>query len=192
MSRVRVFVLAWVLCLGSVPAVAQRGTCSALSQTTFVRDTLDELYYWYRNLPDVDPARAATPEAFLDAESYPGVSLIIAYSPCIAHGVDLSNNLRQQDLAVKSGHWPLLRYDPRLRAQGRNPLSVDSAPPAIPYHEFAQHEARFTVLEHHNPDAAKALMEEAERTARARHRAYTELAALAPAAIPTHEEKPDA
>ena len=133
-----------------------------------------------------------TLKAFLDAESYPGVSIIIAYSPCIAHGVDLSNNLRQQDLAVKSGHWPLLRYDPRLREQGRNPLAVDSAPPSIPYREFAQHEARFTVLEHQNPDAAKALMEQAENTARARHHEYTELAALAPAATPTSEEKPDA
>ncbi|MDE1545512.1 pyruvate:ferredoxin (flavodoxin) oxidoreductase [Dechloromonas agitata] len=133
-----------------------------------------------------------TLKAFLDAESYPGASIIIAYSPCIAHGVDLSNNLRQQDLAVKSGHWPLLRYDPRLREQGRNPLSVDSAPPSIPYREFAQHEARFTVLEHQNPDAAKALMEQAENTARARHHEYTELAALAPAATPTSEEKPDA
>jgi len=93
---------------------------------------------------------------------------------------------------VKSGHWPLLRYDPRLREQGRNPLSVDSAPPSIPYREFAQHEARFTVLEHQNPDAAKALMEQAENTARARHHEYTELAALAPAATPTSEEKPDA
>ncbi len=133
-----------------------------------------------------------TLKAFLDAESYPGVSIIIAYSPCIAHGVDLSNNLRQQDLAVKSGHWPLLRYDPRLREQGRNPLSVDSAPPSIPYREFAQHEARFTVLEHQNPDAAKTLMERAESTARARHHEYTELAALAPAATTPNEEKPDA
>ncbi len=79
-----------------------------------------------------------TLRAFLEAESYPGVSLIIAYSPCIAHGVDLSNNHRQQDLAVRSGHWPLLRHDPRLRAQGRNPLSVDSAAPSIPFREFAR------------------------------------------------------
>ncbi len=74
MSRVRVFALAWVVCLGSVPAVAQSGTCSALSQTTFVRDTLDELYYWYRHLPDVDPARVATPEAFLDEAIATGVT----------------------------------------------------------------------------------------------------------------------
>ena len=120
-----------------------------------------------------------TLKAFLDAESYPGVSIIIAYSPCIAHGVDMSFNLRQQDLAVKSGHWPLLRYDPRLREQGRNPLSVDSAAPSIPYREFAQHEARFTVLERLRPDDAGRLMNEAETAARSRHQEYTELAALA-------------
>ncbi len=79
MSRVRVFVLAWVLCLGSVPAVAQSGTCSALSQTTFVRDTLDELYFWYRNLPDVDPARVATPEAFLDAVQFRPLDRTFSY-----------------------------------------------------------------------------------------------------------------
>ncbi len=92
-----------------------------------------------------------TLKAFLDAESYPGVSIIIAYSPCIAHGVDMSFNLRQQDLAVKSGHWPLLRYDPRLRAQGRNPLWVVSAAPSVPYRDFARNEARVTVLERQNP-----------------------------------------
>ncbi len=120
-----------------------------------------------------------TLKAFLDAESYPGVSIIIAYSPCIAHGVDLSFNLRQQDLAVKSAHWPLLRYDPRLRTQGRNPLSVDSAAPSIPYRDFAQHEARFTVLERLHPADANRLMNEAESAARSRHQEYTDLAALA-------------
>ena len=120
-----------------------------------------------------------TLKAFLDAESYPGVSIIIAYSPCIAHGVDLSGNLRQQDLAVKSGHWPLLRYDPRLREQGRNPLSVDSAAPSIPFREFARHEARFTVLERSHPEAAGRFMAQAEQNARVRHQEYVELAGLA-------------
>ena len=119
-----------------------------------------------------------TLKALLDAESYPGVSIIIAYSPCIAHGVDMSFNLHQQDLAVKSGHWPLLRYDPRLRAQGRNPLSVDSAAPSVPYRDFARNEARFTVLERQNPEASTRFLDEAERHARHRHHEYTELAAL--------------
>ena len=135
-----------------------------------------------------------TLKAFLDAESYPGVSIIIAYSPCIAHGVDLSCNLRQQDLAVKSGHWPLLRYDPRRREQGLNPLTVDSAAPSIPYRDFARHEARFTVLERLRPEAAGRLMDEAETAARHRHREYTDLAALAlpGAETPAAEENSNA
>jgi pyruvate-ferredoxin/flavodoxin oxidoreductase len=120
-----------------------------------------------------------TLKAFLDAESYPGVSLIIAYSPCIAHGVDMSHNHRQQDLAVKSGHWPLLRYDPRLREQGKHPMSVDSAAPSIPFREFARNEARFTVLERQHPDAAERFMAQAESDAKLRHQEYLELAEMA-------------
>ena len=120
-----------------------------------------------------------TLKAFIDAESYPGVSIIIAYSPCIAHGVDLSHNHRQQDLAVKSGHWPLLRYDPRLREQGRNPMSVDSPAPSIPFREFARNEGRFTVLERQHPEAAERFMVQAEKDARLRHQEYVELAELA-------------
>ncbi|MGD8588524.1 MAG: pyruvate:ferredoxin (flavodoxin) oxidoreductase, partial [Chromatiales bacterium] len=86
-----------------------------------------------------------TLKAFLEAESYDGPSLIVCYSPCIAHGVDLSNNLRQQDLAVASGHWPLFRYDPRRVAQGENPLHIDSKEPSIPYRDFANTETRFSV-----------------------------------------------
>ncbi|MDP3537775.1 MAG: pyruvate:ferredoxin (flavodoxin) oxidoreductase [Azonexus sp.] len=120
-----------------------------------------------------------TLKAFLDAESYRGVSIIIAYSPCIAHGVDMSHNHRQQDLAVKSGHWPLLRYDPRLREQGKNPMSVDSAAPSIPFRDFAGNEARFTVLERQNPEAAERFMAQAETDARLRHQEYLELAEMA-------------
>jgi len=120
-----------------------------------------------------------TLKAFLDAESYPGVSLIIAYSPCIAHGVDMSHNHSQQDLAVKSGHWPLLRYDPRLRQQGRQPMSVDSAAPSIPFRDFARNEARFTVLERQHPEAAERFMMQAEKDARLRHQEYLELAEMA-------------
>ena len=120
-----------------------------------------------------------TLKAFLDAESYPGVSIIIAYCPCIAHGIDLSHNHRQQDLAVKSGHWPLLRYDPRQRALGKNPLSVDCAEPSVPFREFAGNEARFTVLERQNPASAERFMVQAERDARLRHQEYVELAGLA-------------
>ena len=73
-----------------------------------------------------------TLRAFLEAEANDGPSLIIAYSPCIAHGIDLSNNHRQQQLAVKSGHWPLFRFDPQKIKQGKNPMHLDSPPPSIP------------------------------------------------------------
>ncbi len=120
-----------------------------------------------------------TLKAFLEAESYPGVSLIIAYSPCIAHGIDLAHNLDQQDLAVKSGHWPLLRYDPRRREQGSNPLLVDSAAPSVPYGDFARNEARFSVLERLHPENSARFIAQAGQEARLRHQEYVELSEMA-------------
>lgn len=113
-----------------------------------------------------------TLHAFLEAESYPGTSLIIAYSPCIAHGVDLSNNLRQQDLAVRSGHWPLLRFDPRRAAQGQNPLLLDSQKPSIPYRDFAMTEARFSVLGRTHAEHSERLMQQSQRDVNNRYRHY--------------------
>ena len=120
-----------------------------------------------------------TLHAFLEAESYPGPSLIIAYSPCIAHGVDLKNNLHQQALAVRSGHWPLLRYDPRRRDQGQNPLLLDSKPPSIPLQEFAATETRFNVLWRTHPEEAEVLMRKAQMAADERYRHYASLAGAA-------------
>ncbi|MGR9045289.1 MAG: pyruvate:ferredoxin (flavodoxin) oxidoreductase [Gammaproteobacteria bacterium] len=117
-----------------------------------------------------------TLRAFLEAESYPGTSLIIAFSPCIAHGVDLSNNLRQQDLAVRSGHWPLLRYDPRLAAQGHNPLQLDSRKPSIPFRDYAMTEARFSMLSRTHPDASERFMRQSQQDVNARYRHYREQA----------------
>jgi pyruvate-ferredoxin/flavodoxin oxidoreductase len=117
--------------------------------------------------------------AFLEAESYDGPSLIIAYSPCIAHGIDLSNNLRQQDLAVNAGHWGLFRYDPRRAAAGDNPLHLDSKEPSVPYRDFAMSETRFAVLERTHPEAAHRFMEAAQYQTRARFHLYEQLARLA-------------
>jgi pyruvate-ferredoxin/flavodoxin oxidoreductase len=119
-----------------------------------------------------------TLRVFHEAESYPGPSLIIAYSPCIAHGVDLSHNLRQQDLAVKSGHWQLFRYDPRERQAGKNPLRLDSAEPSIPFKEFASTETRFTMLARSHPEQAAAFIQAAEVAARLRYAEYKDLAEL--------------
>ncbi|HXF62096.1 MAG TPA: thiamine pyrophosphate-dependent enzyme, partial [Caldilineaceae bacterium] len=103
-----------------------------------------------------------TLQTFLEAESYPGPSLIIAYSHCIAHGIDMAKGLEQQALAVQSGYWPLYRYDPRLKAEGKNPFQLDSKPPSIPLKEYAYNENRYRVLEQANPAAAAILMEEAQ------------------------------
>jgi len=120
-----------------------------------------------------------TLRAFLEAESYDGPSLLIAYSPCIAHGVDMSNNLRQQDLAVNSGHWPLFRYDPRRAQRGENPLHMDSREPSVPYRDFAATEARFSMLSHTHPDDAERYLHEAQRIISSRYRWYAQLAQLA-------------
>jgi pyruvate-ferredoxin/flavodoxin oxidoreductase len=119
-----------------------------------------------------------TLRAFREAESWDGPSLIIAYSPCIAHGVDLRRNLTQQDLAVKSGHWTLFRFDPRLRQAGENPLVLDSRQPAIPYREFAETEMRFGLLMRTHPEVARALLEQAQRDVDERYHHYQQLAAL--------------
>ncbi len=117
--------------------------------------------------------------AFLEAESFDGPSLIIAYSPCIAHGIDLANNLRQQQLAVNAGHWGLFRYDPRKAARGENPLHLDSREPNIPYRDFAMSETRFAVLERTHPEAAQRFMTAAQHQTRSKFHLYQQLAALA-------------
>lgn len=119
-----------------------------------------------------------TLNALLEAESFPGTSLIIAYSPCIAHGVDMSRNHKQQNLAVNSGHWPLFRFDPRRADKGQNPLKMDSKPPSIPYREFVQSETRFGMLWHSDPDRAEALLSDAEREVQGRFHRYQQLAAM--------------
>ena len=119
-----------------------------------------------------------TLHAFLEAEAHPGPSIIIAYSPCIAHGVDLSNNHRQQNLAVKSGHWPLFRFDPSKIEKGKNPLHLDSKAPSIPYREFVESETRFSMLWHTHPEAAENFLTQAQHEVNHRFKYYQQLAEL--------------
>jgi pyruvate-ferredoxin/flavodoxin oxidoreductase len=119
-----------------------------------------------------------TLNAILEAESYPGTSLIIAYSPCIAHGVDMSLNHRQQNMAVKSGHWPLFRFDPRAADSGKNPLHLDSRPPSLDYRQFVESETRFNMLWHSDPETAEKLLGQAQQEVRERYHRYQQLAAL--------------
>ena len=103
-----------------------------------------------------------TIRAFKEAESYDGPSLIIAYSHCIAHGIDMAKGLHQQDLAVKSGYWPLYRFDPRRAADGKNPMQLDSKKPSIRFKDYAYNENRYKVLAHSHPEAAARFMKEAQ------------------------------
>jgi pyruvate-ferredoxin/flavodoxin oxidoreductase len=119
-----------------------------------------------------------TLNAFLEAEAHDGVSIIIAYAPCIAHGVDLSNNHRQQNLAVKSGHWNLFRFDPSKIKQGKNPMHLDSAEPSIPYREFVQTETRFSMLWQTHPDEAERFLAQAQQDVKNRYHFYKQLADL--------------
>ncbi|MEJ2759045.1 MAG: 4Fe-4S double cluster binding domain-containing protein, partial [Anaerolineales bacterium] len=119
-----------------------------------------------------------TLNAFLEAESYDGPSLIIAYSHCISHGIDMVKGLEQQDLAVKSGAWPLFRFDPRKAWEGVNPLSIDSRKPSIKWDQYALNENRFRVLLKTYPDRAEELMERAEHDIEGRWDLYKQMAAM--------------
>jgi pyruvate-ferredoxin/flavodoxin oxidoreductase len=119
-----------------------------------------------------------TVKAFLEAEAYPGPSLIIAYSHCIAHGYDLRFGMEQQKAAVLSGYWPLMRYHPDRLKEGKNPLILDSKTPSLPLRQYVYNETRYTMLVHSRPEAARALLELAERDVRARWRLYEYLANL--------------
>ena len=112
-----------------------------------------------------------------EADSYPGPSLVIAYSPCIAHGYEFSQSLEQQKAAVHPGHWPLFRYDPRLEAAGKSPLQLDSKAPSIPLAKYTGGESRYTMLVKSQPEVAQKLPELAEGDVAKRWRLYEMLAA---------------
>jgi len=117
-----------------------------------------------------------TLRVFHEAEAYHGPSLIVAYSPCIAHGVDLLYNQRQQEAAVKSGHWPLFRFDPRLSEAGGNPFKLDSAAPSQSIRSFMESETRFAMLSRSHPETAERFMAEAQQQADRRYQGYLALA----------------
>jgi pyruvate-ferredoxin/flavodoxin oxidoreductase len=117
-----------------------------------------------------------TVKAFLEAEAYEGPSLIIAYSHCIAHGYDLSFGMEQQKVAVSSGYWPLMRYNPELRALGKNPFQLDSRAPSTSFRDYAYKETRYTMLVKSNPEEAKRLLGLAEGDVASRWRLYDYMA----------------
>ena len=122
---------------------------------------------------------AHTVNAFLEAEAHNGPSIILAYSHCIAHGFDMSMGLNQQKNAVLSGYWPLMRYNPGLRDQGKNPFLLDSKAPSIPFRQYAYNEARYTMLVRSNPMAARELLKTAQDDVERQWRVYSNRAAMA-------------
>jgi pyruvate-ferredoxin/flavodoxin oxidoreductase len=121
---------------------------------------------------------AQTLKAFIEAESYPGPSLIIAYSHCIAHGIDMMKGLNQQKLAVQAGMWPLLRYDPRLLETGQNPLTIDSKEPSIPPQEYMYNETRYRMLVQSDEARAELLLKQVTADNKKRLNFYRQMAAM--------------
>jgi pyruvate-ferredoxin/flavodoxin oxidoreductase len=125
-----------------------------------------------------------TLQALREAEAYPGPSLIIAYSHCIAHGIDMEQGLQQQKRAVASGHWPLIRYNPVIRESGGIPFTLDCLRPTLPLIEYRKHEGRFQALARTNKQEADRLMDIAQRAAFLRWDIYEKMAGRTAADFP--------
>ncbi|MDR2839541.1 MAG: hypothetical protein LBV49_13385, partial [Azonexus sp.] len=135
----------------------------------------------YGNIYVAQVAMGANPQqtlqAFREAEAYDGASLILAYSHCIAHGIDMRRGLNQQALATATGYWPLFRYNPAMREIGANPFELDSLRPSLPLKEYAYNETRYSSLAATDKATADQLMEAAQRWVDERFRQYEDLAA---------------
>ncbi|VVM07228.1 pyruvate-ferredoxin/flavodoxin oxidoreductase [Methylacidimicrobium cyclopophantes] len=134
----------------------------------------------YGNVYVAQVAMGANPQqtllAFREAEAYDGPSLILAYCHCIAHGIEMERGLRQQDSAVASGYWPLLRFNPAMRAVGENPFRLDSPRPTIPFRQYAYQELRYRALAMSRPAEAERLAERAQALVLEKYRIYEQLA----------------
>jgi pyruvate-ferredoxin/flavodoxin oxidoreductase len=135
----------------------------------------------YGNVYVAQVAMGANPQqtldAFREAEAHEGTSLILAYSQCIAHGIDMRFGMKQQSLAVHSGYWPLLRFNPTLRAVGENPFQLDSPRPTVSFRDYAYNEIRYAALARSMPDDARDLLRRAGEAVEEKYRRYEELAA---------------
>jgi pyruvate-ferredoxin/flavodoxin oxidoreductase len=179
---------------GQASKATPRGAVArfAASGKAGAKKDLGLLALTYRNVYVAQVALGAndtqTVKALLDAESYRGPSLVIAYAHCIAHGLEMCHGLQQQHLAVACGHWPLFRYDPRRRSEpGAHPFVFDSRPPARPFAEYADGETRYRLL--HAPDAA-AMAEAVDADIESRWRMYQAFAgAMEPLPLPPHQAR---
>ena len=121
---------------------------------------------------------AQTTQAFLEAEAYPGPSLIVAYSHCIAHGYDMAQGAAQQKRAVESGVWPLYRFDPARLYSGEAPLQLDYSAPKGSVAEYMRNESRFRMVERADPARYKMFTEESQAAAERRYAVYQQLASV--------------
>jgi pyruvate-ferredoxin/flavodoxin oxidoreductase len=131
-----------------------------------------------------------TTKALLEADAWPGPSLVIAYSTCIAHGIDMGMSMTHQKDAVKSGYWPLYRFRPS-EIEGGKPFKLDSAAPTIPIADFVANETRFSVLKRMDPDRAAALADLAQGDADERWHYYQQLAGIERTVPHLHQPDPD-
>jgi pyruvate-ferredoxin/flavodoxin oxidoreductase len=134
----------------------------------------------YGNVYVAQVAMGANPQhtlqAFREAEAYPGPSIILAYSQCIAHGIDMRLGMKQQELAAASGYWPLFRFNPAMRAVGENPFRLDSPRPRISLKDYAYNELRYRSLASTKPAEATRLLAEAQASVIAKYLQYEEMA----------------
>jgi len=134
----------------------------------------------YGNVYVARIAMGANPQqtllAMREAEDYPGPSIILAYSHCIAHGIDMTQGLHQQDMAVASGYWPLIRYNPELRRAGKKPFVLDSPSPTMKVKDYAYTEMRYKLLQRSHPDQAAHLMKLAQESVDLRWATYEHMA----------------
>jgi pyruvate-ferredoxin/flavodoxin oxidoreductase len=119
-----------------------------------------------------------TIKAFVEAEAHEGPSLIIAYGQCIAHGIDMAKGMTQQKLAVESGYWPLYRYNPDLTDAGNNPFQLDSQAPKIPLEEYIYTEGRYRMLRDSDPEVAKFLLTQAQKSVEHRWQQYKQMSQM--------------
>ncbi len=159
--------------LGAVAKFASGGKLTGKKDVAMQAVSYGNVYV-ARVAMGADPQQ--TLKAFREAEAYDGPSLILAYSHCIAHGIDMRKGLDQQYRAVASGHWPLMRYNPVLRTAGKNPFLLDSPRPRISLKEYHDHELRFRMLANTDPDAAARFLEFGQEAVNRRWAEYEEMA----------------
>jgi pyruvate-ferredoxin/flavodoxin oxidoreductase len=160
--------------LGAVAQFAAGGKIMPKKDLGLIAMTYGTVYVASVSLSN--PAQAV--KAFIEAEAFDGPSLILAYSHCIAHGINMTRGIDEQKKAVECGHWPLYRYNPDLAAQGKNPLQLDSKAPSISFEDYAYGENRYRVLKKNSPKTAASLIKQANQWTARRYALYQQMAKM--------------